>query len=62
MKQQEKNNMEVLELFKELTPINVYEPYIYFEEGDWIVSWIKLGEVVSETGGGIFQYLSGIKI
>lgn len=53
MRQREMNKMEALELFKELLPINDYEPYISFEEGDWIISWIKLGEVDSETGGDI---------
>lgn len=45
--------MEALELFKELDWIGDYEPYICFEDGDWVVCWIKIGEPESETGGDV---------
>lgn len=46
--------MEALELFKKLTSINDYDPYICFEESKWIVCWLKLGYPDSEDGGDVF--------
>lgn len=49
MKQQEICNMKALNLFKELTPIYDYEPYISFECGKWCVCWIDSeGDVLTQ--------------
>lgn len=45
--------MEALELFKKLTPIYDYEPYISYECGKWCVCWIEIGQPDSEDGGDV---------
>lgn len=49
---------KALELFKKLTPINDYDPYICFEENKWIVCWLKLGYPDSEDGGDVLMSFS----
>ena len=49
---------EALELFKKLTSINDYDPYIYFEESKWIICWLKLGYPDSEDDCDVLMSFS----
>ena len=49
---------EALELFKKLTSINDYDPYLCFEDNKWIICWLKLGYPDSEDGGDVLMSFS----